>query len=227
MAVARVLSGWLHFRQLDHGHSVDGAFAIGYRFLDRDHREELWSRRFLRVKDGVPASRNAARAVLGMAIPVLLDALSLNGESVTFTPAVRSSETTASESGTLSVLARHCAAQSSSEFSPKLLSKRRHASLHMPRKSLDQRIEILEEANFQAGDVTTENVFVVDDLITSGITLSYSARAIKKQNPQAKVYGLAPGKHEYWNEYDPNFQGSPNSHIPPAWNQLWYKFDKR
>ena len=227
MAVASVLNGWLHFRQLDFGHPVDGAFTIGYRFLDRDHREELWSRRFLRIKDGVPASRNAARAVLGIAIPVLLEALGLDGKSVTFSPAVRSSETTASGSGTLSILARHCAGQCNSEFSPKLLSKRPHLSLHMPRKSLEQRIEILEKANYQAGDVTTEYVFVVDDLITSGITLSYSARAIKKQNPQAKVYGLAPGKHDYWNDSDPNFQGSPNSHIPPEWDQLWYTHDKR
>ena len=90
-----------------------------------------------------------------------------------------------------------------------------------------ERIAILEKADYQAGKVTTDYVFVVDDLITSGITLAYCARAIKKQNPRVKVYGLAPGKHAYLDDFTLDLQRSPNRHILPMWDELWYRYDKR
>ena len=219
MAVACVLNGWLHFGQLDHSHSIDGAFAIGYRLLD--DQDELWSRRFLRLKGGDGTSRNAALAVMGVATPVLLDALQLDGKDVTFVPALRSQERTASPSGTLSILAKHCADRCRSEHSLSLLSKRPHERLHMPPRTVPERIAILESADYQAGKVTTEYVFVVDDLITTGLTLSFIAGAIENQNPQVRVYGLAPGKHAYLSHFGADRQHFPNGHIPPEWDQLW------
>ena len=223
MAKARVDGGWLTYSQLDFGHPIDGAFAIGYRLID--NQNERWSRRFRRVKDGIPSSRKAAQAVLGVAIAELMGALQWDGKDVTFTPAVRSKETTASTSGTLSILAQHCASQCNGRFLSQLLSKQPHESLHVPPKKVPERRAILEAASFTASNVNTPYVIVVDDLITSGLTLSYSARAIKNQNPQTKVYGLALGKHEYLSNFDDADKASPNDHIPAKWAQLWQMHD--
>ena len=223
MAVGRVRNGWLYFKELDYGHPIDGAFAIGYRILD--DQDELWSRRFLSLKDGTVDSRKAALAVMRVAMPVLLDTLGLDGEDVTFAPALRSHERTASTSGMISILAGYCAAHWSSAFSPGLLSKQPHESLHIPRKSVPERRAILEKADYRADNVTTAYVFVVDDLITTGLTLSYIAGAIKNQNPEVKVYGLAAGKHAYQSHFSSVGQPSANSHIRPEWNRLWYAHD--
>ena len=223
MANAHVLNGWLYFRELDYGHQIDRAFAIGYRLIDNP--DEVWSRRLLSLKDGKLASRNAVLAVMRVAMPVLLDDLGLDGKDVTFAPAVRSSETTASQSGTLARLAQHCAALWNSEYSRQLLSKQPHSSLHWPSKNVLERKQILEEADYQAREVTTANVFVLDDLITTGLTLCYSASAIKNRNPEVKVYGLAPGKHAYRRDFQAGRRCLPNSHIPPEWDRLWKKHD--
>ena len=183
--------------------------------------------RFLAAKDGHRTAIEAAKAVLAVAIPQLLQDSQTDREDVTFTPVVRSKERTAPPSGPLAILAQHCAAQWGGQFALNLLSKDPHESLHWPRKTVSERIEILEAANFASSEVGTPRVIIVDDLITSGLTLSYSAGAIKTKNPEVKVFGLALGKHEnLWNLED-NLRESPNRHIPAEWNQIWATHDRR
>ena len=55
-------------------------------------------------------------------------------------------------------------------------------------------MEILGNANFSANNVATRRVIVVDDLITSELTLSHSTAAIKRQNRETTVFGLALGQ---------------------------------
>ena len=224
MALAVVRNGWLHFSQLDYGHPVDGAFTIGYRLLD--DQGECWSRRFLGAKDGFKPSLDAARAVLSAAIPQLISGYRWDGRDLTFTPAVRSRERIPSPTGPLSILAQHCATQSGGQFAPQLLNKDPHESLHRPPKSVPDRSAILEAANFSAGNVSTPRVIIVDDLITSGLTLSYSAMAMKARNPGIRVYGLALGKHEYLHNLADDLKESPNRHIPAEWDQLWSMHDR-
>ena len=224
MALAVVRNGWLHFSQLDYGYPVNGAFTIGYRLLD--NQDERWSRRFLGAKDGVKSSIDAATAVLTVAIPQLISIYRWDGSDLTFTPAVRSRERTASPAGPLAILTQHCATQSGSQVDLQLLNKDPHESLHRPRKSVPERRAILEAANFSARNVNTPRVIIVDDLITSGLTLSYSATAIKARNPRAQVYGLALGKHEYLSNLADEIKGSPNQHIPDGWDQLWSMHDR-
>lgn len=162
---------------------------------------------------------------MAAAIPDLLAALRWDGKDVTFTPAVRSGETRALASGALSTLGRHCAVQCDGQFLPHLLSKQPHESLHFPPKTVPERINILEAAAFTSTAVTTSRIIVVDDLITSGLTLSYSAKAIKDQNPWVSVYGLALGKHEYLHNLGEDDQDHPNSHIPVVWDELWQRHD--
>ena len=223
--MASLLGGCLAFDSLDFGSGVDQSFAIGYRFLD--DRDEMWTRRFFRFKTGQLDSVKAGLNVLGVATPIILSELSLTGPSVTFVPALASRETVASEKRILSKIGQWCANQCGSEFSLQLLSKKAHDSLHGKSRTIDERADILSSAEYTAGVVSTPNVFVLDDLITSGLTLSTIATAIKARNPSIKVYGLALAKNAY-REYLVNTnQNSTNDHIPAEWEQLWTRYDKR
>ncbi len=220
-----MLGGCLAFDSLDYGSSLDRTFAIGYRFLD--DKDELWSRRFFRFKVGPLASLRAGASVLGVATPIILSELGLNGASVTFVPALASRETVASEKGRLSKAANWCSRQCGSEFSLHLLRKKPHVSLHGRYRSVHERSEILSSAEYTAGAVSTSNVFVLDDLITSGLTLSTIATAIKDRNPGIRVYGLALAKNANRQYLASTSQDSTNGHIPSEWEQLWARYDKK
>lgn len=225
MAVASLLGGCLAFDSVDYGSGLDRAFTIGYRFLD--DKDELWSRRFFRFKTGPTNSVKAGASVLGVATPILLSELNLNGTSVTFVPALGSRETVASEKGRLAITAQWCASQCGSEFSRRLLSKNAHDSLHRQYRPIHERADILSSAEYTAGVISTPNVFVLDDLITSGLTLSTIATVIKDKNPGIRVYGLALAKHAYREGLANTNQGSTNDHIPSEWEQIWTRYDKR
>ena len=224
MAVAHVFNGWLAYRRLDFGPDLDGAFAIGYRLLDDS--ADQWTRRFSRFKSGQRGSWNAAWAVLGEAAPVLVDALGFQGSDVTFAPALSSSETAASPTGVLSVIAQRCAGRCGSEFLPELLTKRSHVRLHGQSRSVQARSSILQNAEYSAGTVNTPDIFVLDDLITAGSTLSTIASAIKSSTAGVKVYGLALAKNERLMWLPEGIQRLPNGHIPREWENLWHKYDK-
>ena len=223
--MASVLGGCLAFDSLDYGSGVDQSFAIGYRFLDV--RDEVWSRRFFRFKTGQPNSVRAGIRVLGVATPIILSELRLRGTNVTFVPALASRETVASQKGLLSRTTQWCASQCGSKFSLQLLSKKKHVSLHGQNRSIYEREDILSSAEYQAGVVSTPNVFVLDDLITSGLTLSTIAIAIKASNPSIRVYGLALAKNAYRDYLVDTNQDSTNDHIPAEWERLWTRYDKR
>lgn len=216
--------GCLAFDSLDAGYEIDGAFAIGYRFMDDGN--ERWSRRFSRFKAGVRISLRAGAHILGVATPRILSELELDVASVTFIPALRSKETVASEKGPLPLIAQWCAKQCGSEFSLDTLRKRAHDSLHGWSRTANEREAILDSAGYTSGNVGTPNVFVLDDLITRGSTLCEIARAIKDKNPKASVYGLALGKNERRAYLERFGQNSTNEHIPLEWNEIWMGYDK-
>lgn len=225
MAVASLLGGCLAFDSVDYGSGLDRAFTIGYRFLD--DKDELWSKRFFRFKTGPTNSVKAGASILGVATPTLLSELNLDGKSVTFVPALGSRETVASEKGRLSIAAQWCANRCGSEFSRDLLSKIAHHSLHGQYRPVHERADILSSAEYTAGVVSTPNVFVLDDFITSGLTLSTIATAIKDKNPGIRVYGMALAKHAYRQSLASANQDSTNDHIPSEWEQIWTRYDKR
>ncbi len=78
-----------------------------------------------------------------------------------------------------------------------LLIKTQETKLH--KLSLEQRLEIVKTAysrnNFSndkvsAFDSTPKNILLIDDLITSGATISFCSSEIKKGNPEHKITGL-------------------------------------
>ena len=217
MATAYEFSGWLAFDSLDHGSGVDQTFAIGYKFI-RDYNER-WSARFSRFKGGQANARNAALAVMAIATPQLIRKLDMDGKSVTFIPALASKERVATANGALSVLAKGCSSQCGSAFMLESLTKNPHATLHAPGTTVEKRTDILSSANYKATIFTTPNVFVVDDFITTGLTLAEIATAIKSANPDVKVYGIVLGKNEY------SDRPVTNDHISSAWEEAWRRYD--
>ncbi len=225
MAEAYELNGWLAFDELDSGGAaIEQSFVIGYRFLD--NRSEVWTRRFSRFKNDYRPSLNAGASILRTAMPVLLDALGLEGEDVTLIPALRSGERRAPVRGVLPLIAEFCAKGCGSEFRLDLLRKRPHSRLHGRLRTAAEREDIIEEARYRAGEVESQNIFILDDLITRGTTLSAIASAIIRSNPGVTVYGMALAKNDrqqYLMDFD---QAYTNDHIPSEWGEIWTRYDK-
>ena len=219
MTTDNTLGGCLDFESFYNGPDIDRAFTIGYSILD--DRDEKWTGRFNRFKGGSVDSWKAGAAVLMRAVPAVLSDLGISGDDVTFAPALTSGETAASEKGVLGVLAKVCARVCGSEFSLELLSKKPHVRLHAHYRSVAERQSILSDAEYSSGAVSTPYVFVLDDFITSGSTLSEVASATKDANPGVAVYGVAVGKNER-RSYLPSIS---NDHIPLEWDQAWKEYD--
>ena len=217
MATAYEFGGWLAFDSLDQGSGIDRTFAIGYRVIGDS--SERWSARFSRFKSGQPNARNAALAVIAIAAPQLIRDLNIDGESITFVPALGSRERVASADSALSKIAKACSAQCGSRLSLESLTKNPHATLHTGWRSREERASILSSAKYKADTLTTSHVFVIDDLVTSGATLNTIATAIKSTNPDVTVYGMALGKNAYRD------QGFTNDHVPSEWEQVWGRYD--
>ncbi len=164
----------------------------------------------------------AGAAVLGQAAPAILSDLGISGGDVTFLPALAHGETVASDKGVLGILAKWCASRCGSEFVLELLNKRAHPSLSTQRMNLAQRQSTLADAEYRAGAVSTPNVFVLDDFVTTGSTLSRIASTIKDANSGVSVYCIAIGKNER-RSWNPSIS---NDHIPVEWDQVWREYDK-
>ena len=225
MAEASLLGTCLAFDELDSGPDIDRAFAIGYRF--QDVLVERWTQRFSRFKAGNRNSLRAGAHLLGLATPMILAELDLDGKNVTFAPALSSGETVASEKQVLPVIAQWCAKKCETEFALDLLRKRPHARLHRQNRTAEEREAILSSAEYMSESVATASVFVVDDLITRGSTLCAIASAIKQKNPGVTVYGLALAKNDrqsflmdYGHEY------YTNDHIPSEWDEIWAGYEQ-
>ena len=81
---------------------------------------------------------------------------------------------------------------------------------------------LVEQAGYRSASVDADTVFIVDDFVATGKTLSLAATAILERNPTANVYGLALAKPEWhqlildWHEVEIS-----NDHIPDHWSSIW------
>ena len=218
MADAHIEHHWLAFDSLDHpGLSPVKSFAFAYRFTDE--RGELWTERFNSVKfSSDPSPRNAAKAMMAEALDFLISGLGITRNETAFVTALGSEQLAASTSGIMESIASECAQRSGCTLNLQMLSKNAHQSLSSGRLDADERAEQLEAANYVAGSTSASNVFVFDDFITSGTTLSYIAQAIRLANPETHVYAVALGKTERRSWVGPDVM---NNHIPQAWADVW------
>jgi len=190
---------WMHFRHLDGGADVDGAYTIGYRITDDG--ADPWTARFNRFK------AKEAEAVVGGTMAVcggmsgLLAALGVSPADAVFVPALGSGETQAAADGQMALLAGQAAKVSGARFELNALSKQVYMPIHDIFNAGEREVE-LDKATYAAGKLPAKKVFVFDDLITRGSTLTRIARAIKAANPEAKVYGVALAKTERRSRHD-------------------------
>jgi hypoxanthine-guanine phosphoribosyltransferase len=101
------------------------------------------------------------------------------------------------------------------------LSKQAHKPIHGIFNAAERDAE-LDKAAYVASKLKAKNVFVVDDLVTRGSTLSRIATAIKASNAGVNVYGVALGKTDrrsFWGNLD-------NNHVAKAWDDRWQQGEK-
>ena len=199
------------------------AFTIAYRF--RDDPREQWTARFNRFKHGERTPRRAAAVLFNAALPDLLRGLTLNPAETAFLPVLSSHESIATDGNPLWRIARYCARNAGTSFVGGAITKNPHPSLH-DAADAQEREAILAEAGHRCRRIPALNIFILDDFVTRGSTLSHTASAIRASNPRARIYGVALGKAETL-AYHRNTFGRElsNDHVPPKWNRLWTQHD--
>src|SRR5258708_39566884 len=168
---------WMHYNHLDGGNDLDGAYVIGYRITDDDGTDQ-WTTRFNRFKAKHGAAFAGGAAAINGSMLALLGALRVKPAAAVFVPALGSGETQAAANGQIATLSQQAANTSGAQFSLGALSKQVHKPIHGIFNAGDREAE-LDKAAYVSGKLPTKTVFVFDDLITRGSTLTRIARAIK------------------------------------------------
>lgn len=229
MADWKPFHGWMKFQNLDANDGLACSFTLGYRVTHgygvTDVPDDDWTARFNRFKERDIVAACGGVNVMRAAVPSLVHHLGLDSSTTVFVPALSSRETVASDKGLLSLMTDVCAKETKAGFVPDAITKKAHLPLHKVRGPdiFDKRRKILDEAGHKSKAINAENIFVFDDLITSGDTLSHIAQAIREANQQVVgVYGVGLGKTERRRFLKgPYGAEAPNGHVPKKWEDLW------
>ena len=220
---------WMSIGQCN---DVEGIFALWYRIGSRSEEQtEVWTRRTYDFKDGQPAAIRAGLAVIREACshlrPLLEGSLpsppihKITPRQTLFVPALASQETISSIQSKLARLAAAAADGYGARMSCEILRKRRHDSLSRTRANASTRSQILLNANYQASVVNAKYIVVVDDVSTTGHTLSTIATAIKASNPNARVFGIVLAKQESLDWLPFETAESANARVPLSLEEIW------
>ncbi|MDW9533623.1 phosphoribosyltransferase (plasmid) [Sinorhizobium meliloti] len=207
-------AGWMEFPYLTVSSGLTKTYALAYKLTD--NTGEKWTSRCIRFKNKDSKAFYGGARLLYAAFPPLLAAMELEGKGCAFVCALSSSETVADPDRQIPFITSELAAIVGAHSSIAAVSKQAHNKLHNLYKA-DQRDAELEKAQYACGVLPAQNVFVFDDFVTRGGTLSRVARAIKTSNPEAMVYGVALAKTERVN-YCPH---PDNGHVPQQWDKIW------
>ncbi|MGX5723160.1 hypothetical protein [Shinella zoogloeoides] len=208
------VAGWMGFPHLTVSAGLTYSYTIAYKLKDKTG--EVWTTRFTRFKDKKIKAEWGAAYVLYEAVPALMKQLDLNPKRVAFIPALSSGETNANPDRSIPWITKGCARRYGAQYIDNAISKNVHQKIHSI-YSADGRSAELDKANYQAKKIDADHVFVFDDIITRGDTLSRIALAILKTNPTCKVYGIALAKAESV-AFCPN---PDNDQVPARWDELW------
>jgi hypothetical protein len=208
------IAGWMGFRWLSQSEGITHSYTLGYRFKDDD--KEVWTERFNRFKEkDVPALTGGAR-LLYAAVPKLIQALDVDVADTVFIAALSSGETTADGDRAVPWITKECAGLVGARFEIAALSKNAHQKIHTFYSVVERNAE-LDKAEYKSKKLKATNVFVFDDFITRGDTLSRIALSILATNPKSSVYGVALAK----NESKPYCLNPSNDHMPSEWDDAW------
>ena len=123
---------------------------------------------------------------------ILVQGLGLDPGRTVFAPALRSAERVGDPEGLLAMIASRCAG--ACRYEPGLLQKEVHLPTGRGGLYPEFRTLLVEQANYRSASVDAHTVFIVDDFVATGKTLSLAATAILERNPTATIYGLALAK---------------------------------
>lgn len=191
MAMVR-FAGWMRHDWLPDRQGLDGVFTLGWKFLDEP---DDWSRRFGRFKDRNEAALYGSAGVFRVAFPELLEALGVHAARAAIVCALGSGDTAVNMEKPVPRLAKAVARLTGAAYVPEAITKSVHRPIHSVGGAI-ARTEELQKAAYRAGALEARIVFVFDDLVTRGGTLSKVAQALKAQNGDVTVYGVALAKHE-------------------------------
>ena len=208
------IAGWMGFPYLSRSQGITHSYTLTYKLTDKTG--EAWTSRMIRFKNKDKAAIYGGGRLLYSAIPALIEAVGVDVDDTTFVAALSSGETKADPDRAIPYFATECAGMVGTQSDIGALSKKVHQKIHNF-YSAEQRDAELEKAEYQAKKLDAEHVFVFDDFITRGATLSKIATAILEKNPKAKVYGLALAKAERV-DWCPN---PDNDHVAAKWDKVW------
>jgi hypothetical protein len=209
------VAGWMAYNYLDEFAGMDQAFTLAYRITDDSG--ELWTARFNRFKAKDKEALVGGGQIFVSTLPALMQAIGANPVDSIFIPALSSTETVCTEKGCVSTLAKWSAEATGALYAPGILMKQVHRPIHAIYDAGSRGAE-LDKAAYVAARVDRSTVFIFDDLITRGGTLSRIAQAVRLANPGVgRVYGVALGKTErraYWGTLS-------NDHVPQERDRQW------
>lgn len=207
-------AGWMEFAYLSDSTGLTKTYTLAYKLTD--DAGEKWTARFIRFKNKDAKAYFGGARLFYEAFPPLLVSMGLDGEDCAFVSALSSSETEADPERQIPYITSQLAATVGAHSSIAALTKQAHNKIHNLYKA-DQRNAELDKAQYVCGKLPAANVFVFDDFVTRGGTLSRVAQAVYASNPGAKVYGVALAKTERVN-YCPH---PDNGHVPQDWDKVW------
>jgi len=202
------------FPRLTRSENLTHSYTLTYKLTDKTG--EAWTSRLIRFKNKDQAAIFGAARLLYKAVPDLIKAVGVDVNDTVFVAALSSGETTADPKRAIPFIASESAKLVGARSDIGALSKNVHQKIHNL-FSADKRDAELDKAEYEAKKLDATNVFVFDDFITRGATLSKIATAILEQNPKSKVYGVALAKAERV-DWCPN---PDNDQVPQRWDQIW------
>lgn len=210
---------WMEFPRLSVCGGLHRTYTLAYRLTDNS--SEKWTARFNRFKNDEPKALVGGARLFYEAFPPLFEALKLRGRDTVFVSALSSAETEADRERQIPFITAELADLVGARDGIDAITKQRHGKIHNLYRSGERDAE-LAKANYVSERLPARNVFVFDDFVTRGGTLSKIAQAVHASNPGSTVYGIALAKTEriaYC--YNPE-----NDQVPAKWNKVWTDGEK-
>ena len=172
-------------------HGVNAAYFLGYYFPRNQGDQDDFSQLLLRFKDN-------NRTTVSQFSTVAVKEISKRIDADVIVRILSSSERTASTGTPLDHLGDYIAKQCSMVYRPQLLQKIRDIPALKYMHANERAAAIRGAYEFSAGGLSGfQRILIIDDVKTTGYTVSEVARAIRAVLPQCEVY-LFVLAHTYW-----------------------------
>jgi len=210
-------NGWMQFNSLDNFSNIIAVYTICYSLTGKEHENELWTKRIKDFKDGDLKAKKGAGFLLWKSLDELLKYLNIEFDRCGLICALSSSDEKINMKKNLSKVAKWVAKEKLKlKWMPNLLSKSKHEALHKIRgaNARDNTVNNKYFSGIINNDI--ENLFIFDDIVTRGSTMSEIARAVIDKNQSINIYGVALAKSER-----PSYAPVSNENVSKKFNEYW------